>query len=451
MKINKLTSAVLLSASVLALASCNDDNDDKEDEAAVVLGCGNVDVATPLSQKLNDKKVCRLSGQISENTTLSSDYVWALSGPVFVGNDNKIAEGTKDTVLTIEAGTTIVAVEGPDALVIQRDGQIEAVGTAQKPIVFTHWDDLSMGDAFVEGKGKWGGLVINGYGKSNQGSNVAGEGFSGYYGGDNNEDSSGTLKYVVIKYSGYKFGDENEFNGIAFQAVGSGTTIDYVQAHMSSDDGVEFFGGAVNAKHLVLTGNDDDSLDATHGFQGKLQYVYIEQDSNGDRGLEINSEEDADAMPSETSMPQTTLMIANMTVIAKSTNKDSDAVKFRGRAQATLINTYITSNDTKKDCIEAGNTAVDGDDSGKQPDSASVTLMSVVASACTSNMTKGNVVNAADVVTGTTLNATWSGHEVIVSGVTAVDASATDAFFDNTNYIGAMDSTDWTAGWTVGL
>jgi len=444
---NKLTSAVLVSASVLALVSC--ESDDDKDTATATQGCGNVSVASLLDTKLDGKDVCRLSGQISEDTTLSSSYVWALSGPVFVGNDNKVSEGTKDTVLTIEAGTTVVAIEGPDALVIQRDGQIEAEGTASSPIVFTHWDDLAEGTNFVEGKGKWGGLVINGYGISNQGTNVAGEGFSGYYGGDNNEDNSGTLKYVVVKYSGYKFGNTNEFNGIAFQGVGSGTTVDYIQAHMSSDDGVEFFGGAVNAKHIVLTGNDDDSLDATHGFQGKLQYVFIKQDDSANRGLEINSEESDSGMPSETSMPQTNLMIANMTVLANGTGGDTDAVKYRGRAQGTLLNTYIHST-VKSDCLEAGNTHVVGNTDGDEADIAAISTSAVVVSSCTSNLTKGNVV-AADVVEGTDMNTSWTGNEVTVSGVTAVDASATDSFFDTTNYIGAMDSTDWTTGWTVGL
>jgi len=437
MKLNKLTSAVLVSASVLLLASCNDD-DDKDKKSVDVAGCGGVSGATEMADQLDGKNVCKLSGVINEDITLTSDIYWALDGIVKIGDDSQKADQTKDTTLTIEAGTTVVAVTGQDVLVIARDGMIDAQGTAQDPIVMTHWNDIEKGDQFVESKGLWGGLAINGYAPSNQGPEADGEGNSGKYAGTKSDDNSGTLKYVVVKYPGQKFGTENELNGIAFQGVGSGTTVDYVQVHMSLDDGVEFFGGAVNAKHLVLTGNDDDSLDATHGYTGKLQYVYIEQNDSGDRGIEINSEEDDKMLPTTVSLPQTDVKIANLTVIAKSTNEDGDAVKFRARAMATIVNGYITSNDTKKDCLEAGS-------------EGSVTATATVVSMCTANLTKGDVTYTDGEVEGTTANTTMTGKEVVVAGVTAVDASAVDAFFDVAQFTGAVGSTDWTAGWTVGL
>ena len=85
------------------------------------------------------------------------------------------------------------------------------------------------------------------------------------------------LNYVVVKFAGSNVDPENQLNGIAFQGVGSGTEVDYVQVHNNLDDGVEFFGGTVNAKHMVLTGNADDSLDWTDGWQGSIQYLIIDQ------------------------------------------------------------------------------------------------------------------------------------------------------------------------------
>ena len=104
-----------------------------------------------------------------------------------------------------------------------------------------------------------------------------GEANSGLFGGDDPTDSSGSLKYMVVKYAGSNVDPENQLNGIAFQGVGSGTEVDYVQVHNNLDDGIEFFGGNVSARHVVLTGNADDSLDWTDGWQGSIQFLLINQ------------------------------------------------------------------------------------------------------------------------------------------------------------------------------
>src|SRR5690606_3447388 len=104
------------------------------------------------------------------------------------------------------------------------------------------------------------------------------EGASGaFYGGDQPNDNSGTFRYLIVKHSGFEVAPNVELNGITFAGVGAGTTAEYIQVHNSSDDGIEWFGGTMNAKHLVMTGISDDSLDWASGFRGNLQHVLVVQ------------------------------------------------------------------------------------------------------------------------------------------------------------------------------
>ena len=215
-------------------------------------------------------ELCALKGNILENITLTAGKMYLLNGPVFIGDSQT------DVVLTIEPGVTVLGEKNPSSpgtLIITQRAKIEAVGTKDAPIVFTS-DQLEGKKA----RGDWGGIIINGLAPINcpdkKGKAFCeneGEGDTGTYGGDQPEDSSGTLKYVRVEYGGIQFSEDNELNGIAFFGVGSGTTVDYIQVHMNADDGIEFFGGTVNVKHAVLTGIADDSLDWTYGWTGKAQ------------------------------------------------------------------------------------------------------------------------------------------------------------------------------------
>ena len=130
---------------------------------------------------------------------------------------------------------------------------------------------------------------------------------------------------------------ENQLNGIAFQGVGSGTSVEFVQVYNNLDDGIEFFGGTVNAKYIVLTGNADDSLDWTDGWQGSIQYLQIDQaDDAGDNGIEAdNREGDENAQPR--SMPS----IANMTING---NIGERGILLRRGTGAFIYNSYVTRN-----------------------------------------------------------------------------------------------------------
>lgn len=207
-----------------------------------------------------------ISGDITANKLLVSTIVYELSGLVTVRNN---------ATLTIPAGTVIRSSGAGDALVITRGSKLIANGTATAPIVFTSKNAVG-----ARNRGDWGGIVLLGKAKYNvnNGENYI-EGISQnvntQFGGgltpvDN--DNSGSLKYVRIEYAGFVFSPNNELNGLTMGAVGSGTTIDYVQVSYSNDDSFEWFGGSVNCKHLVAFNGLDDDFDTDNGYKGIVQF-----------------------------------------------------------------------------------------------------------------------------------------------------------------------------------
>jgi hypothetical protein len=238
-----------------------------------------------------------VSGDIIADATWSGTVL--LSGAVFV------REGA---TLTIEPGTVIYGETATNGtLVIDRGAKIMAVGTPTSPIVFTA--DQEPGERY---RGMWGGIIINGRAPLNvPGGTAEGEGDTGTYGGNRPNDDSGMMKYVRVEFAGTEFSPDNELNGIAFQGVGSAGVFEYLQVHMNKDDGVEFFGGTAYARYLVLTGNADDSLDATDGWTGCVQFVFIQQyGDDADNGFEIDNNADNNNLK-----PATAPQIYNVTVI----------------------------------------------------------------------------------------------------------------------------------------
>lgn len=200
-------------------------------------------------------------GVIKTSTTWKKDYKYRLRGYVYV---------TDGATLTIEAGTKIVSnKDSAGVLVIYRDAQINAVGTATDPIVFTSAEaNPAPGDL--------GGVVLAGQATGNGNHAVMEGGLDPAYsafGGTNDAHSSGTLKYVRIEYAGKAVNPGDEVNGLSLYAVGSGTTIDYVQVTRGLDDAFEFFGGTVNCKHLIAYNCADDDYDMDDGYRGKIQYA----------------------------------------------------------------------------------------------------------------------------------------------------------------------------------
>jgi hypothetical protein len=212
-------------------------------------------------------KVATLTGNIAASRTLFADTLYTLQGYV------KVASGA---TLTVQPGTRIVgdAATAGSSLWILRGARIDAQGTADAPIVFT-----SSKAAGARAPGDWGGIIIVGNGIINRTGVVNTEGPVGiaenYGGGTDNTDNSGTLRYVRIEFAGFDVsgGNNSELNGLSSYAVGSGTTMEYVEALAGLDDSFEFWGGAVDARYLVSYESGDDHFDTSEGYVGRAQFL----------------------------------------------------------------------------------------------------------------------------------------------------------------------------------
>ena len=243
---------LFVSLMVLAFASCNDEDD-----------------------PVNPIDPDNIAGTITSDVTMDASETYNLSGALI------IAEGGS---LTIPAGTKIIAEGGSTSYIaVAQGGEIFVEGTATDPVIMT---------STVKEAGSWGGLVLCGKAPVNTGEGGISEVGNLPYGGDDANDSSGSLKYLRVEYTGYVFTNEKQFNGVSFFGVGAGTTVDYVSSYMGNDDGIEFFGGTVNASHLVSIGSNDDGIDFADGWNGTGNYWYslnsaksgIEGSNNGTDG-----------------------------------------------------------------------------------------------------------------------------------------------------------------------
>ncbi|RZK67844.1 MAG: hypothetical protein EOO92_23885, partial [Pedobacter sp.] len=248
-----------------------------------------------------------VQGDITANTTWTADKIYLLKGNVYV---------TNNVTLTIQPGTIIKGDKATKGtLVITRGSKIDATGTVDKPIVFT--SNVAAGG---RSQGDWGGVVLLGNAPNNLGNSVTIEGISdasdkAKHGGTNAADNSGVMKYVRIEYAGIPLGADNELNGLTFGSVGSGTTIDYIEIYRSGDDAFEWFGGSVNAKHLIAIDTWDDDFDTDNGFSGKVQFglaqrLSVTADVSGSNGFESDNNAAGDNLT-----PQTSAVFSNMTIL----------------------------------------------------------------------------------------------------------------------------------------
>ena len=394
---------------------------------------------------VEENGACVLSGTYTESMTLTADKPWLLRSAVLIGDDSS------DVTLTIEAGTQIYGESATNGLlIVTRGAKINAVGTSSAPIVFT--SDQAVGS---RNRGDWGGLVINGKGLINACTDGAdpceaeGEGGTGTYGGSDNADNSGTLKYVVIEFGGTEVSTDNEVNGLGLQAVGSGTTIDYVQIHNTQDDCIEFWGGAVDAKHIVCTSAGDDGIDWDLGWVGRMQFAVVQQGlATGNNGIEADNNPDDYAAE-----PLTAPVVSNFTLIGQSTVKeDNFGILLRRGILPELHNVAVMDFSTGCLAIRDAET-INGFTTG-----ASAIAHSVFA--CSSPYEDGDeepiftagsgnsVVGDLGLVDPTNFGAPdfrLESGSVLASG----GVPPSDSFFDQVSYIGAFDaSNDWTSGWT---
>lgn len=208
---------------------------------------------------------------ISVNTHWTCDQQYLLKGYVYV---------TAGATLTIDPGVIVKGdKDTKGALIVERGAKIMAEGTVSQPIVFT--SNQEMGSRTY---GDWGGVILCGKAPVNWSSGQAQVegGPRSFYGGTDPHDNSGKMKYVRIEFGGIAFSPNNEVNSLTFCGVGDGTEIDYVQCSYNGDDAYEWFGGTVNAKHLVALRTWDDDFDTDNGFQGKVQFGAVVRDNVAD-------------------------------------------------------------------------------------------------------------------------------------------------------------------------
>ncbi len=466
--------SVISALLLFGLVSCEEDNGTKPDPDATIYD--EVDGVVTVTDY----------GKGTGTITWTSDKVWVLDGFVFVNSGQ---------TLTIEAGTVVKGKPGIEedasALIVARGGMISAVGTASDPIIFTAEADQLNGNIGKDQRGLWGGVIILGEASLNSNpGETAIEGIPtsearGLYGGSDDNDNSGTLKYVSIRHGGTDIGEGNEINGLTLGGVGSGTTIEYIEVIANKDDGVEFFGGKPQLKHVLVAYCGDDSYDYDEGFRGKGQFWVAIQDEAGGAGDRLG-EHDGGTDP-ETAMPYAIPVIYNATYIGRGSSAGKRIITFRDNAGGKYYNS-IFANQAKGIDVE---TLIGEQNSFKQIEEGNLEIknciFSDVADGTAENIFKLSYVgdsldnSGAKVVDndGTQLptvallkkveenTPTWvakfntdnnSSVSGLVSAINPIPDSGAnngivpaDSWFTNVTYQGAFEpgGTNWASGWTL--
>ena len=257
--------------------------------------------------------------------------------------------------LTIQAGTRIAFTDSGDYLLVNRGSQIIADGSSSAPITFTGFTDAVSHTAGAFDVQLWGGIVINGNGITNNCTDaqrtsntchVESEGRPSFYGGNDNADNSGILRYVVVKHPGFEVAPGDELNGVTFNAVGSGTIVENLEIYSAYDDGVEFFGGAVNITNLVALYVRDDSIDFSDGYVGTINNaLVIHSPTDGNRCIEGDNVASTRLAGGASQTPLTVPTIRHMTCIPSNfdvgTHGDSEGPVIRYGARMILTDSII--------------------------------------------------------------------------------------------------------------
>jgi len=289
-----------------------------------------------------------LSGSITGTKTLDASVEYMLVGPLIVEDGG---------VLNIPAGTIIKAKKGFGSyILVLQGGKINVNGTAEKPVTMTA--DIANAE-----QGHWGGLIINGKAPladpNEKGSTEINSAY--LYGGNNPNDNSGTITYLKLEYTGARSSADVEHNGLTLNGVGNGTKIENIYIPNGSDDGIEFFGGCVNVKNLLVVNSDDDMFDFTQGYCGTLENAY----GIWDTGF-VSSESDPRGVEADGNLDglnpdhpnQANFTIKNMTIdlrLEPNTTEGyymHDVIKIRRGAKATIENALVKGQGQVKDLID---------------------------------------------------------------------------------------------------
>ena len=404
-QIKFLTAAVI--ASMAFATACNNNTDNNPDDTTLK---GEIPTGTTLT------------GNITANATLTSGSSYKLSGGLHVKAGN---------TLTIEPGVTIVAVDddAPDYILIEQGAKIDAQGTASNPIVMT---------SELKKSGAWGGIHICGRAHTNAGEGVLSEIGNAPYGGSDDSDNSGTLRYIRLEYTGFALDEEHEANGISFYGVGNGTTVEYVQAYKGSDDGFEFFGGSVNVKHMVVTDCTDDSFDWTEGWNGRGQFLVAYQ--SGEEECDCLMECDNNGNNFDAT-PVAHPILSNLTLVGDNSANNTRGIRLRAGTQAEIYNSIITG---KAKCI-----TLETEQTEQALLSGTSKLQHIAIS---SDLDSENGIYTAEMFAAATGNSTDYVNALANDYVGTLSGGVTpdDPFFTRVDYKGAVSaSDDWTSGWTL--
>jgi hypothetical protein len=411
-----------------------------------LIGC----VRNESEDVIEPPKTNEISGKITANTTWLAKDKYILKGFVYV---------EPGATLTIEPGSIIKGDKASKASLIVKPGaKIIAEGTVTKPIVFT-----SNQPKGSRNYGDWGGLIILGNGKVNKTpATIEGENIS-TFGGTNDADNSGVLKYVRIEFAGIAFETDKEINGLTLGGVGAGTKLEYIQISYSGDDAYEWFGGSVNAKYLISYRNLDDDFDTDWGFSGNVQYGLVLRDPKvADQCSCSDSngfESDNDAAGSDAT-PQTNAKFANISIFLGAGEPDKkyrSAYRIRRNSALSIYNSVVVGA-YPKGGLELEGTATQANFVSGKANYAGLVLAAITKGVVTGDekllgdAKRSN--NFAAKLEDLKLNSNYNtltgkpgmlpmaGSPLLSGGV------ALPSGFDAILFRGAFGTTDWTESWT---
>jgi len=414
------------------------------------------------------------------------DFYWTSNNTYILEDMVFIKPGSR---LFIEAGTVVMGALGQGnnatGLVITRGAQIFAEGTADNPIIFTSETDELNGNLTSQDRGLWGGIVVLGASGTNnqtpggvrliEGVNeIADPASLAEYGGPNNDDDSGILRYLSIRHSGINVGDVagNEIQGLTLGGVGRGTLIEYVEVFASNDDGFEWFGGTVDGRYLVSAFNTDDAFDWDEGFNGRGQYWFAIQDpytadDGYGRGMELDG-----AIGDEKGTPFTIPTLSNITILGAGTGARPNAgdgsqlVIIRDNSGGNFYNSIfgdgaffaLTVEDVAAESefdsrrrLETGdivmkNNIFYGFGNGNTPTAMfpQEFVRTVMTNQANSNRFEDFKLRGISRTTDGNLDPRPGLGSPAWGGAT----SMSDNWFENTTFVGAFDSRNWMTGWT---
>jgi hypothetical protein len=431
-----------------------------------------------LSLGIANAQIVNVTDDITSNTTWTANNTYVLDGLIFVDSTY---------TLTIEPGTVIKGKEqanittgdGASALIIRRGGYIIANGTKENPIVMTsELDDLGSPSSLEPtDRGLWGGLILLGSAVTNEpGNNTQIEGIPSEiyarFGGENDQDSSGVLRYISIRHGGFSISGVagDEINGLTLGAIGSKTVIEYIEVFANLDDGYEWFGGTVKCKYLVAAFCGDDCFDWDFGFRGLGQFWFgLQNTDESGRGMEMDGgDTDEGAMPfSIPTVSNITLIGSGATTFPLPSGEGNDrALYFRDNSGGHLYNAIIT------DFTGTGITVEDlgsGADSRERLEQGDLTIENVywwdfgVTNALDS-VVKQDFVRTYLTGTGSNLIADPMLANISREQMSSLDPRPlpsspvvtgamipSDPFFTTVSYLGAFEPSVglWTEGWTA--